>query len=134
MGRRGSIGFPGAHMRGAGVFAAVIVAVVMCAGAGDLLAQVKGPVTVHSMAVRPDVVQLQSAAWEWFRASVTSSTFIAGTVIGVVLAELGRFLLHWFVRAMGFAAGVVSLVVQYRLIVAGVVAAACYVVLYHPMG
>lgn len=128
------MGFPSVHMRGAGVIAALVVAAAVCAGAGDLLAQGKAPVAVHSMTVRPDLMQLQAAAWEWMRASVTSSTFIAGTVIGVLCAEAGRFLVRWIVRAMGFAAGIVNLVVRYRLVVAGAAAAIYYVVAYHLIG
>ena len=118
-------------MRGAGVLSAVVVVAAVALGAGELLAKVQTPVVVQSMTVRPDLVQLQSATWEWLRTTATSTPFIAGTVLGVIFGEVGRFLLRWLARAIGLASSLVGLVMRYRLIVVGALAAIYYVVTYH---
>ena len=131
---RGTGRFPGARMRRARIVTALVVAAALGLGAGELLAKAQTPFVVHSMTARPDLVQLQAATWEWLRASVTTSTFIAGTVVGVIFAQIGRFLVRWLARAAGLATGMVRLIVHYRLIVVAAISAIYYAVAYHVIG
>ena len=120
-------------MRGASVVSAVVVAVALCLGASDLLAKAQPPIVIHSMTARPDLIQWQIAAWDWLRASMTSTSFLVGAGLGVVLAEVGRFVLRWALRAVGVATAAVNIVVRYRLLAVGIAAAIYYVAAYHVM-
>lgn len=118
-------------MRGAGLLSgAVVVALAIWLGAGDLLAK-QPTLVVPSLNPRPQLTHWQADAWEWLRASVTSTTFIAGLIVGVVFAEIGRFVVRWLLRAVGFAAGAVNFVVRYRLLAVGIAAAIYYVATNH---
>lgn len=123
----------GARMRGAGIVAAIVVAAAFGLDAGDLLAQARTPVVVTSMTARPDVAQLQSAAWEWITATITSTPFIVGIVLGVALAEAARFVLRWVMRGVGIAAISVRFVIHHRLLAAGLALCIYYVAAYHVM-
>ena len=120
-------------MRGTGVLLAVIVAATLGLGCGELLAAAKAPVVATSMTSRPDLAQLQSAAWEWLTATLTSTPFIVGLFVGIFLAEAGRFTLRWLLRLVGIAAHSVSFVVRYRLLAVGLSACIYYVTAYHVM-
>ena len=120
-------------MRGAGIVSAVLVAVALGLDAGDLLAKSQTPVVIHSMTVRPDLIHWQVAAWDWLRASVTSTPFLVGTALGVVFAEVGRFVLRWAMRALGFLTGTIQLVIRYRLILASVAATITYTTVHWPL-
>ena len=111
----------------------MVVAAVLGLGAGELLAKAQTPVVIHSMTVRPDFLQMQSVAWEWLRASVTSTPFLVGTALGVVFAEIGRFALRWLVRTLAFLNGTFQLVLRFRLILASVVATITYAVVHWPL-
>ena len=123
-------------MRTAGVLAAVIavVALGLVPEAGEVLAKAQAPAVATGMNPRPDLAQLQSATWEWLRTSATSGLFISGLGAGVILGEAARFLVRWTVRALGLAAGLVNLVVRYRLLLASVIAAGYYIVAFRVLG
>lgn len=117
-------------MRGAVRLTVILAAVAVCLGAPELLAQSK-PAMVPSMAARPDIGQLQAAAWEWVTGTITSPQFLIGLGCGIVLAEGSRFLLRWLLRAIGFAASAYNLIVRYRLIAVAIVGAVYYVGIFH---
>ncbi len=115
-------------MRGLSLASVIVIAVAGCLCGGELLAQGKNQIIASSIVVRPDAMQFQAFMVEWTRATVTSTQFIVGTVIGVVCAEGGRFALRWLMRALAFLNGTIQFVKNYRLIVAAVVAAISYAV------
>lgn len=86
------------------------------------------------MSARPDIGQLQAAAWEWITGTATSTPFLVGLGVGVALAEGSRFLLRWLMRAVGFATSAFNLVVRYRLVAAALAAGIYYVAAFHVLG
>lgn len=114
-------------MRGAAAYRTLIVACILGV-AGEALARAGAPHVASSMSPGADLGQLQSAALEWIRATASSSQFIVGLVLGVALAEGGRFLWHWIWRGLQGAMAATRFVIHHRLIalVAGI--ASYYVV------
>ena len=96
--------------------------------AGEALARAGSPHVVSSMSPGADTAQLQSAALEWIRATTSSSQFIVGLVLGVVLAEAGRFLWHWIMRGLHGGLAATRFVVQHRLIAVVAAIAGYYVI------
>lgn len=118
-------------MRGAGFFSVLIAAVALGLGSSELLAETKPLAVVPSMLARPEVVQLKSAAWDWVRSTATSTPFLIGTAVGILVAEAAHFVLRWLGRTVGFVAFAVNFFVRHRLITASAIAAICYVTAYH---
>ena len=114
-------------MRRACAFAAVMIAVALAAGVDDASAQRMATTT---MVARPDLAQLQAAALEWLRVTITSGQFMFGAALGVAIAEGGRFVWRWSMRTLGFVSAVLGMLMRHRLIAAGCTAVAGYVVYY----
>lgn len=120
-------------MRSSAALMVVVAALALCLGAPELFAQSK-PVFVPSMNARPDMGQLQAAAWDWITSTVSSTPFLVGLGVGVVLAEATRFLLRWLLRAVGFTTSAFNLVVRYRLVAVAILGAVYYVAVHHVLG
>lgn len=117
-------------MRRAGVLIAVMVAASFALGCGELMAKTQPTAVVSGMTDRPDIAQLQAAALDWLQATVTSSQFVFGVIVGLVFAEGGRFMLRWLGKTLAAVVNVGRLVAHYRLMTAGALAAAYYVAVY----
>lgn len=117
-------------MRAAAILIALLVAASLGLGVGELLANSQTPVVITSMSSRPDLAQLQAAAWDWLSATVTAREFIYGAVAGVVLAECGRYLLFLLARTFSFVAALVALLIHYRLAAAAAAIALYYAAAY----
>ncbi len=113
-------------MRSAGTVAVVVAFVALGLGDGELLAQAHKPAVASSMSTRTDLAEVQALAWDWLRANATATPFIVGLVLGVVLAEVGRFILRWLMRTLAFLNGTFQLVLRHRLVLASVAALVAY--------
>ena len=122
------LGLCGPRMRRLSLLPVFFIAAATCLCGGELLAQGKHPIVATSIAVRPDAMQFQAFVMEWIRATATSTQFMVGTVIGVAFAEGGRFALRGLMRGLAFLHGSFRFVMNYRLMVAAVVAAISYAV------
>ena len=119
-------------MRGTSIIIiAVIVTVALGLGCGEVLAKAHHVPTMSPGAnPRGDLAQFQAQAIEWLQLTVISTPFIVGTVAGVIVAEVGRFLLRWGMRFFGVAALSVGFVIRHRLLTAGLGAGLYYLVVF----
>lgn len=92
----------------------VVVAVVLATGTSPAWA-----------AATIDFAALNAAAIEWIRTTVTSTPFMVGTAIGVIISEGGRFAWRMLMNVWSIIAAILDIILRHRL-VAVVLAGAIY--------
>ena len=122
-------------MRGTAIIFAVIVTVSLGLGCGEALATVHQiPTMLPGKAPRADFAQFQAQAIDWLWQTVKSTEFIVGTLVGVIVAVVGRFLMRWGLKFFGVAALSLGFVIRHRLLTAGLGAGLYYVAVFRPFG
>jgi hypothetical protein len=115
-------------MWGVGSFSVLFAVVAFCCCGDVAFATTNIPIIATSVAARPDSVEMQALALDWLRQTIGSPQFAFGVAVGVIAAEGLRFCLRGLLRTVAFVSGTAQLVVRYRLMVCGLLAAGAYAV------